>query len=77
MKVIIQENMLYEGRRYKKGDVVSIDDCAALIDRGLVEALKVLGSATIENLESERVEQPFFDTVFIDKKPKKGRPKKK
>ena len=77
MKVIIQENMLYKGRRYKKGDVACIDDCAALIDRGLVEAPKVLGSATIEHLEPKPVNMPFIETVFIEEKPKKGRPKKK
>ena len=72
MLVIIRENILYKGRFYKKGDVACFDDCAALIDRGLVEEKNILGSAT-----HEPVNMPFIETVFIEEKPKKGRPKKK
>ena len=77
MLVIIRENILYKGRFYKKGDVACFDDCAALIDRGLVEEKNILGSATIGNLEHEPVNLPYIETVFIEEKPKKGRPKKK
>lgn len=72
MLVIIRENILYKGRFYKKGDVACFDDCAALIDRGLVEEKNILGSAT-----HEPVNMPFIETGFIEEKPKKGRPKKK
>ena len=76
MKVTIQENFFYKGRRYCKGEEAEMEDCAGLIARGLVElcAPKVHEKAP-PIIEEPKDIEPEFGTIFD--KPKRGRPKKK